>query len=61
MILSTLQMKALGVSNYAAGIDDCKNCVSVWIEGQDAFDVVIDKLSSDIYSVSVTELIIQED
>ena len=55
------QIKELGASSYTAGMNDYKNCVSVCIVGQEAYDAVIDKLSSDIYSVSVTEALIEED
>lgn len=40
-----------------AAIDDYHNCVVVHFKSQDEYDAVINRLSSDIYSVSVTEYI----
>ena len=58
---SAKQIKALGISTYIAVIDDCDNCVKVYFENQNDYDAVIDKLESDVYSVSTADIHMHED
>lgn len=49
------EFRSLGVDYVEAGIDDYDNCVRVVFRNQEDYDLVIDKIPTDIYQVSVDE------
>ncbi|MBE5861341.1 MAG: hypothetical protein E7295_00650 [Lachnospiraceae bacterium] len=55
------ELSARGVKIVAAGIDDYGNTIHVHVKGQEAYDIVMNILDSDIYTVSSVDSIPQDD
>ncbi len=54
------EFSARGVTIVAAGIDDYGNTVHVHVKGQEAYDIVMNILDPDIYTVSFVDSIPQD-